>query len=59
MFWLTILSPGIIRDKTMDIKFIYIPNDDKQNYNISKKTQKELNKKEENEAKGKRTVKIV
>ena len=24
-------SPGILRDKTMNDKFMYIPNDDKQN----------------------------
>ena len=24
-------QPGIIKDKTMDDKFMYIPNDDKQN----------------------------
>ena len=25
-------SPGIFRDKTMDDKFMYFPNDDEQNY---------------------------
>ena len=28
------LGPGISRDKTMDDKLIYIPNDDKQNYSF-------------------------
>ena len=32
IFLITLSRSGILRDKTMDDEFIYIPNDDKQNY---------------------------
>ena len=28
------VSPGILRDRTLDDKLMYLPNDDKQNYPI-------------------------